>query len=193
MGPFDAWIVYRFIRTLVTPWDETEAFKLGVIDSNGKLKIKSDKMTDEQQKSYTLFYRLVFNIKRLIEKIPGGKSKIGTYAAALFLLREQMGDEEGILIMERSFMSYLKENDALEDTYLQEQYLEESMLPQGKYTLINNMLDTKGDELRKGTVVIATKNLKPVTKILGIEVFQLVVQNYPKKVVVVSREDIREV
>jgi hypothetical protein len=193
MGPLDAWIVYRFIRTLVTPWDETEAFKLGVIDSNGKLKIKSDKMTDEQQKSYTLFYRLVFNIKRLIEKIPGGKSKIGTYAAALFLLREQMGDEEGILIMERSFMSYLKENDALEDTYLQEQYLEESMLPQGKYTLINNMLDTKGDELRKGTVVIATKNLKPVTKILGIEVFQLVVQNYPKKVVVVSREDIREV
>jgi hypothetical protein len=193
MGPFDAWIVYRFIRTLVTPWDETEAFKLGVIDSNGKLKIKSDKMTDEQQKSYTLFYRLVFNIKRLIEKIPGGKSKIGTYAAALFLLREQIGDEEGILIMERSFMSYLKENDALEDTYLQEQYLEESMLPQGKYTLINNMLDTKGDELRKGTVVIATKNLKPVTKILGIEVFQLVVQNYPKKVVVVSREDIREV
>ena len=193
MGPLDAWIVYRFIRTLVTPWDETEAFKLGVIDSNGKLKIKSGKMTDEQQKSYTLFYRLVFNIKRLIEKIPGGKSKIGTYAAALFLLREQMGDEEGILIMERSFMSYLKENDALDDTYLQEQYLEESMLPQGKYTLINNMLDTKGDELRKGTVVIATKNLKPVTKILGIEVFQLVVQNYPKKVVVVSREDIREV
>jgi len=193
MGPLDTWIVYRFIRLLVTPFDETDAFKLGVIDSNGKLKIKSGKMTDEQQKSYTLFYRLVFNIKRLIEKIPGGKSKIGTYAAALFLLREQMGDEEGILIMERSFMSYLKENDALDDTYLQEQYLEESMLPQGKYTLINNMLDTKGDELRKGTVVIATKNLKPVTKILGIEVFQLVVQNYPKKVVVVSREDIREV
>lgn len=121
-------------------------------------------MNDEQQKSYTLFHRLVFNIKRLIEKVPGGKSKIGTYAAALFLMREQMGDEEGILIMERSFMSYLKENDALESTYLEEQYLEESLLSQGKYKLINNMLDTKGDELRKGTVVIATKNLKPITK-----------------------------
>jgi hypothetical protein len=193
MGPLDAWIVYRFIRTLVTPWDETDAFKLGVIDANGKLKIHTDKMNDEQQKSYTLFHRLVFNIKRLIEKVPGGKSKIGTYAAALFLMREQMGDEEGILIMERSFMSYLKENDALESTYLEEQYLEESLLSQGKYKLINNMLDTKGDELRKGTVVIATKNLKPITKILGIEVFQLIVQNYPKKVVVVSREDIREV
>jgi hypothetical protein len=193
MGPLDAWIVYRFVRTLVTPWDETDAFKLGVIDASGKLKIHTDKLTDEQQKAYTLFYRLVFNIKRLIEKIPGGKSKIGTYAAALFLLREQMGDEEGILIMERSFMSYLKDNDALESTYLEEQYLEESMLSQGKYKLINNMLDTKGDELRKGTIVIATKNLKPITKILGIEVFQLIVQNYPKKVVVVSREDIREV
>jgi hypothetical protein len=191
MGPLDAWIVYRFIRTLVTPWDETDAFKLGVIDATGKLKINTDKMTSEQQKAYTLFYRLVFNIKRLIEKIPGGKSKIGTYAAALFLLKEQMGDEEGVLIMEQSFLSYLKDNNAV-DT-LTEEYLAEELLPQGKYKLINNMLDTKGDELRKGTILVATKNLKPVTKILGIEVFQLIVQNYPKQVVVVSREDIQEV
>jgi hypothetical protein len=193
MGPLDAWIVYRFIKTLVTPWDEMDAFKLGVIDASGHLLIKTDKMSDAQKASYTLFHRLVFNIKRLIEKIPGGKSKIGTYAAALFLLKEQMGDEEGVLIMEKSFMSYLKDNDAIAVSTLQEEYVLEEFLSKGRYKLINNMLDTKGDELHKGTVLVATKNLKPVTKILGIEVFQLAVQGNPTKVVVVSREDISEV
>ena len=191
MGPLDAWIVYRFIKTLVTPFDETDAFKLGVVDANGKLKLKTDKMTSEQKASYTLFHRLVFNIKRLIEKIPGGKSKIGSYAAALFLLREQLGDEEGVLIMEKTFMSFLRDNDAVDET-LTEEYLEEELLQQGKYKLINNMLDTKGDVLRKGTVLVAKRDLKPITKILGIEVFQLTVQNYPNKIVVVSREDIEE-
>lgn len=192
MGIVDSYIVYRFIRGLVTPFDETKAFKLGVIDASGKLKIKTDKMTPEQNASYTLFDRLIFNLKRLIEKIPGGKSRLGTYAAALFLLKEQMGDEEGVLIMEKSFMSYLKDNDALDSTYLEEQYLPEELLSQGKYKLINNMLDTKGDELRKSTIVIAKQNLKPISKILGVEVFQLFVQGHPNKVVVVSREDITE-
>jgi hypothetical protein len=193
MGPLDAWIVYRFIKTLVTPWDETDAFKQGVIDASGKLLIHTNKMSEAQKATYTLFHRLVFNIKRLIEKIPGGKSKIGTYAAALFLLKEQMGDEEGVLIMEKSFMSYLKENNAIdESSMLQEQYLPEDLLQKGRYKLINNMLDTQGDELRKGTVIIATQNLKPISKVLGIEVFKMVVQGHPKQVVVVSREDIQE-
>jgi len=192
MGPIDAWIVYRFIKILVTPWDEMDAFKLGVIDSAGKILVHTDKLNDKQKPTYTLFHRLVFNIKRLIEKIPGGKSKIGTYAAALFLLREQMGDDEGVLIMERSFMSFLRDNNAVDET-LTEEYLGEELLEKGKYKLINNMLDTKGDNLLKGTVLIARQNLKPLAKVLGIEVFQLSTENNPNKVVVVSREDIREV
>ena len=193
MGPLDAWIVYRFIRTLVTPWDETDAFKLRVIDNSGKLLVPTNKMTSEQEKSYTLFHRLVFNIKRLIEKIPGGKTKIGTYAAALFLLKEQMGDGEGVLIMERSFMTYLKENEALEPTYLEEQYLPEELLPKGKYSVKDNMLDTKGDHIKKGTVVVAKQDLKPVARVLGVDVYKLSVVAYPGKVLVVSREDISEV
>lgn len=191
MGALDTWIVYRFIRMLVTPFDETDAFKLGVIDASGKLKIQTKNMTDPQQATYTLFNRLVFNIKRLIEKLPGGKSKLGTYAAALFLLREQMGDEEGVLIMERSFMSYLKDNDAIESTYLQEQYLPEEMLPQGNYKIINSMLDMQGGHLPKGTILVAKKSLKPIANILGFDVFQLTVANSGKQVVI-SHEDIQE-
>jgi hypothetical protein len=193
MGLIDAWLVYKFIKLLVTPFDETEAFKLGVIDARGKLLIKTDKMTSEQANSYTLFHRLVMNIKRLIEKIPGGKSKIGTYAAALFLLKEQLGDDEGVLIMEKTFMSFLRDNDAVDETLITEEYLEEELLQQGKYKLNNNMLDVKGDELRKGTIIVAKQNLKPITKILGVEVFQLAVQGYPNKIVVVSRDDVVEI
>jgi hypothetical protein len=193
MGPLDAWIVYRFIRTLVTPWDETDAFKLGVIDAAGKLLVRDNKMTDAQKASYTLFHRLVFNIKRIIEKIPGGSSKIGTYAAALYLMREQMGDGEGVLIMERSFMSYLKDNNAVAPTYLEEQYLPEEMLPQGKYKIKDNMLDIKGDQIKKGTVLVASQELKPFAKVLGVDLYKMNVSGYPGKTLVVSHEDIQQI
>lgn len=190
MGPIDAYIVYKFVRLLTTPWDETDAFKLGVIDGNGKLLIDTDKMTNEQASSYSLFNRLVFNIKRLIEKIPGGKSKIGTYAAALYLFKEQMGDEEGKIVLERSFMTYLKENDALDAEYLNEQFKPEENLPQGNYRLINTMMDVHGNLLQKGTIVIAHSNQKPAAKVLGVDVYSL--KTSTGKTVVVSHEDISE-
>jgi hypothetical protein len=174
----------------VTPWDETTAFKRSIIDNHGQ-KIKTN-LNTEDQAAYTLFDRLVFNIKRLIEKIPGGITKIGTYAAALFLIREEMGDEEGILVLERSFITYLKENNAVEATYLKEQYLPEDTLSQGNYKLNNNMLDTKGNSLQKGTLVVASHDLKPVSRVLGVDVYQVKVAT-TGRTIVVSRDDIVEI
>jgi hypothetical protein len=192
MTIFDTWIVYKFIRLLTTPFDETDAFKLGVINGSGELLKKTDDLTSDQQASYTLFHRLVFNLKRLIEKIPGGKSKIGTYAAALFLLREEMGDEEGVLVMERSFMSYLKENNAVEGNHLEEQYLPEETLAQGNYRTLNIMLDQKGDTLPKGTIVVAKHDTKPSGRVLGVDVYELQVAK-TGKAVIISNEDVSEV
>lgn len=86
-GVVDIFLVYQFLKRLVTPWNNTMAFKLGLIDDNGK-HIKSAKTTEEKQ-ALGYFDRLVFNLKRLLQLVPGGKSKLGTYAAALLLLREQ--------------------------------------------------------------------------------------------------------
>ena len=191
MGPIDAYIVYRFVRLLTTPWDETEAFKTGVLDANGDVQVDTTHLSQKQHASYTLFDRLVFNIIRMIEKLPGGKSKIGTYAAALFLLKEQMGDDEGIIVLERSFMTYLQDADALEPDYLNEQYLPEEMLPQGNYRLNNQMMDIHGNLVQKGTVVIAHTDLKPAAKVLGVDVYSLKTSN--GKQVVVSHEDIHEI
>ena len=87
-GVVDLIITYKFIRLLTTKWNKTDAYKEGVIDAKGKLLIKGKDQTSAQKKAYTPFDKLVFNIKRILEKIPFGKSQIASYAAALFLLKE---------------------------------------------------------------------------------------------------------
>ena len=81
----DLFFVYQFIRRLTTPFDETDAFELGLIDEKGK-RLKKAK-TPEEKKAMTLFDRMIYNIKRLIARVPGGNTKIATYGAALFLLK----------------------------------------------------------------------------------------------------------
>jgi len=93
----DTYLVYKIITILTDDWDEQEAFKNGIIDNKGKVLIKSkDLKTKKEKDSYTILHRFVFNLKRLIEKIPGGKSKIASYAAAAVLLlkEEQENDTE---------------------------------------------------------------------------------------------------
>jgi hypothetical protein len=88
----DLVLIYQFIKRLVTPFNKTEAYKLGLIDEKGKRVKKPE--TPEEEKAYGYFDRLVFNIKKLIERVPGGKSKLGSYAAALFLIRESDASKE---------------------------------------------------------------------------------------------------
>ena len=102
----DLILAYNFIKRLVTPFDETDAFKLGIIDERGK-KIKEPKSSEEEL-SYSAFNRLVFNIKKLIERVPGGKSKLASYAAALFLIRESQDTKEHYTEVE--IMQALEEN-----------------------------------------------------------------------------------
>ena len=78
-----------FLRKLVTPCVKTDAYKLGLIDENGvRLKKIADLKTTAEKNALTRWDILVFNIKRLIEKLPLGKTKLATLATALFLLRE---------------------------------------------------------------------------------------------------------
>jgi hypothetical protein len=83
---------YRFLKILTTKWEDMDAFKLGIIDEKGKLLRKSRELkTTEEKDSYTYFHRIVFNMKRLLNKLPGGETKIASYASALFLIREERG------------------------------------------------------------------------------------------------------
>ena len=91
---FDTFITYKIISTLVTDWEDQPAFEHGIIDKKGKLLRKSNTLkTNDERNSYTLFHRLVFNLKRLIQKLPGGSSKLASYTAGLFLIKEQIDVE----------------------------------------------------------------------------------------------------
>ena len=91
----DLFYAFRFLKLLVTPFEKTKAFELGIIDDKGKVLKKASQRTKPEQKSaYTVFHRLVFNLKRLIGKVPGGKSVVARYGAALFLIKEHTGMSE---------------------------------------------------------------------------------------------------
>lgn len=96
MSVIDTVYTYKFINLLTTPWKEQDAFKLGIIDDKGTV-LRKPKTQDEKD-AYTSFHRLAWNIKRIVQKMPGGSSKFSNYASALFLIKEQ-GNTEGVTSM----------------------------------------------------------------------------------------------
>ena len=91
----DTYITYRIIKTLVTPWDEQDAYKYGIIDDKGKVLKKYKELRDsKEKKSYTVLIRFVFNLKRILNQVPGGRSKFGSYAAAAILLLKEEEENE---------------------------------------------------------------------------------------------------
>lgn len=86
-----AFVAYKLIKQLALPWEEWDAYKLGLIDDKGKTLKKAKTKEEKNAMDYSL--RLVKNVKKLIEKLPFGKTRLGTLAAALFLLKEDLGVE----------------------------------------------------------------------------------------------------
>ena len=113
----DLLLVYQFIKRLTTPFNKTEAFKLGIINEKGK-KLRSPE-TKAEENSYGYYDRMVFNLKKMLEKVPGGGSKFASYAAALFLIREgnqqkEFTDDELMQGLYES-MNLLEDTDKLKD------------------------------------------------------------------------------
>ena len=82
----DNLIALRIIYLLVTPFEDTKAYKIGLIDSKGRPIKKAE--TAEEKDSTSMLHRLVWNLKRIINLAPGGSTKIGSLAAAYLLVKE---------------------------------------------------------------------------------------------------------
>jgi hypothetical protein len=198
----DLFVTYRFLKLLTTPFEKTDAFKLGIIDDNGN-RIKKPKSTQpavelatvEQKNAYTILHKLVFNIKKIFQKVPGLRTKVGTYAAALFLLKdtfkESVNDPD---MFEKEFMKYLKENNIEFDNEISEEVIGfGEILPKGEYVLSNDILNKEEEELsaKKGDKVVAYEDEAPVDTILGIEIFPVIHIKSQEKIYV-SLEDISD-
>jgi hypothetical protein len=92
MGKFvDSIIAFRILHMLVTNFEDTDAFRLGIIDKNGKeLKHMKDLNTVQMRDAYTLLHRLVFRLKRIINKVPIENKKLVSIAAAYSLVKEDL-------------------------------------------------------------------------------------------------------
>jgi hypothetical protein len=90
----DTAMAVRFLQLLVTPFEKTDAFKLGVIDKDGVPLKKVDTLNSEEADSYSLLHRIVFKLKRLLGKLPAGKSMMASITAALILVKEDLDELE---------------------------------------------------------------------------------------------------
>ena len=199
----DLFVTYRFIKLLVTPFEKTEAYKLGIIDKDGKRNTEqtvargvrpTDLNTAEKKNAYTVLHKLVFNIKKIFGKVPGLRTKLGTYAAALFLLKDTFKEHvEDPDVFEKEFMKYLKEEGYEIDNTISEEVIGfGEVLPKGEYTLVNDILNSEEEELtaKKGDKVIAFDDEAPLDTILGIDIFPIVHVKTQEKIYI-SLEDIK--
>ena len=189
----DSLIVFRFLKLLVTPFKDTKAYELGIIDERGKNLRKARKLnTEEERESYTILHRLVFNIKKLIEKVPGGKTKLGSYAAALFLIKEHTKDKiEDWDMLEKEFYKYIKDN--VEPYDLDEEIQFTDKLTKGKYKLMNDIYTDKDTEAsaKIGDIVVAYKDTPPYDQVMGVDIFP-VIHEKSQEEIYVTIEDLEE-
>ena len=192
----DLFVTYRFIRLLTTPFEKTDAFKMGIIDKNGNRLPKKLYKIDERN-AYTVLHKLVFNIKKLFQKVPGLRTKVGTYAAALFLLKDTFKEHvEDPKMFEKEFLKYLEENNIeLDDTIAEEVTLDNGKLSKGIYVLIQDVVATEDEEeieALEGDEVEVFEDTPAADTILGVDVFP-VIHIKTKQKIFVSAEDIKEV
>ena len=191
----DLFVTYRFIRLLTTPFEKTDAFKMGIIDKNGNRLPKKLYKIDERN-AYTVLHKLVFNIKKLFQKVPGLRTKVGTYAAALFLLKDTFKEHvEDPKMFEKEFLKYLEENNIeLDDTIAEEVTLDNGKLSKGIYTLTQDVVATEDEEeieALEGDEVEVFEDTPAADTILGVDVFP-VIHIKTKQKIFVSAEDIKE-
>lgn len=123
MGRFvDSIIAYRILKMLVVPFENTDAFKQGIVDKNGKeLKKMSDLNTVAERDAYTILHRLVFRLKRIINKVPIENKKLLNIAAAYSLIKEHYNAGKEPINLEEQFFDRMK-LDLSEETVLIESF-----------------------------------------------------------------------
>jgi hypothetical protein len=139
----DLFLVYQFLRRLATPFKEWEAFKLGIIDENGNiLKKRRNLNRSEERKAFGIFDVMILNIKKLLAKVPGGSSRIASYAAALYLIREWNHFSDSSILTEDLSDAYIEESmDLFYDSYVN--YIQEQEFVNKKMHGLNELFEQK--------------------------------------------------
>ena len=162
----NAFTVFKFIKSMITPFTSMDAYRLGIIDAKGNfLKKQGELETNAERAASSMFNRLIINLKKIIAKVPDPKMKaqLKTLPTAIFLVKEDINSiGVDIEILEQSVLHVLRENGIdIENEMLNESFEAEDTLSPGKYTTINeNVLDIK-------------RSVKASDYILGVPIFKI--------------------
>ena len=166
---------------LTTDFKKTPAYKFGFIDKDGnRIKFLPDPknknqmlpnnpITKDEKNSLTPLHRLVFNLKRIIEKVPFGKTQFASYAVALALLKEhcELSDDQAEELYEK-FYRYLKDTNQLNPEHITEA-IGFPVLTRGTYRLRHYTRDFNDEQLDPKTAVEIQGE---IAKVFGISVYE---------------------
>lgn len=123
MQVIDNLLALRIVYLLTVPFEQTEAFKLGLIDASGKRLKKAE--TSAEKSATNMLFRLVWNIKKVFALVPYGETRLGSLAAAYLLVRESY---EAKHTEEQALMHFTENFDRVWGLPFQDKELVEDML-----------------------------------------------------------------
>ena len=190
-GVADTVYAFRFIRMMVMDWKNWDAYKEGIIDENGKRNRNVKLDTDNKKSAYTPFVRLVANIKRLVSKLPGGGSKLGSFASALYLVKEKTNiSEKGLKdICEKCDIEILDFLNEKNEWFL----LEDKQLSPGVYRVDNpKLLNKSCSELVWAKDQIRIKDdCFPIGDVFGVDVYEATHIRTDQEIYITANELVR--
>ena len=180
---------FRFIRMMAMDWKNWDAYKLGIIDENGKRQRNVKLDNDEKKSAYTPFIRLAANLKRLVSAVPGGGSKLGSFASALFLIKEKVGEKGIKSICEEMNVEVLDFLNEKNEWFL----LDEKQLSPGIYRVQNPKLlnGSCAEMVWSKDQVRVQEECYPVGDVFGVDIYEATHVNTDKQVYVTASELIR--
>ena len=166
----DTIITFRVLKLLTTKWTDHAAFKEGLIDEKGKRLKKVKVKTKEQKNAFTFLHRLIFNLKRIMEMLPFGKTRLASYATALFLIKEHAGIKGNKL--DKEVFKYMKESGFLQEDLLEDFIPINKVQNERTYTLVRSMIIDEEVVAGRGDTIIHS-GAKPAGKVYGVSVFKM--------------------
>jgi hypothetical protein len=128
----DNLIAFKILSMLVTPFEDQKAYKLALIDKNGNPIKKLKDMTWTEKDNYTMLHRLVFRLRKIMNKIPIVNTRLGNLAAAYWLVKECHENTRPSINLEEQYLDLLKKMQKedivlVEEELLIEQFFNEEM------------------------------------------------------------------
>lgn len=164
----------RFVTLMATPFENMDAYKLGIIDKEGK-RVKTTKLdTDEKKSAYTPFIRLAVNLKRLVSNVPGGDTRLGSLASALFLIKEnyKLTDKNITKILEKFSIEPLDFLAEKSEWFI----TEDNMLSPGLYRINQpKMINSTYDFMcNPKDLIRVMEDCYPVGDVFGINIYKAI-------------------